>query len=74
MAEASDQYVMSTLTAVPPDSQQLWQQYRLEVAAADQAIALAAPALPAKRRWGLSSNAQSCGSVRAGASPPVSRR
>jgi hypothetical protein len=44
VAEASDQYVTSALIAVPPDYQQRWQQYRLEVTAGNQAMAVAAPA------------------------------
>jgi hypothetical protein len=44
VAEASDQYVTSALITVPPDYQQHWSQYRLEVAAGNQAMAVAAPA------------------------------
>jgi len=44
VAEASDQYVTSALITVPPEYQQHWSQYRLEVAAGEQRMALAAPA------------------------------
>ena len=44
VAEASDQYVTSALITVPPEYQQHWSQYRLEVAAGGQRMALAAPA------------------------------
>jgi hypothetical protein len=42
--EASDQYVTSALITVPPEYEQHWSQYRLEVAAGGQRMALAAPA------------------------------
>ena len=44
VAEASDQYVTSALITAPPDYQQHWSQYRLEVAAGGQRMAVAAPA------------------------------
>jgi hypothetical protein len=44
VAEASDQYVTSALIPAPPDYQQHWSQYRLEVAAGNQRMAVAAPA------------------------------
>ena len=44
VAEASDQYVTSALITVPSEYQQYWSQYRLEVAAGGQGMALAAPA------------------------------
>jgi hypothetical protein len=44
VAEASDQYVTSALITAPPDYQQHWSQYRLEVAAGSQRMAVAAPA------------------------------
>lgn len=44
VAEASDQYITSALIALPPDYQQHWSQYRLEAAAGNQAMAVAAPA------------------------------
>jgi hypothetical protein len=44
VAEASDQYVTSALITVPPDYQQQWSKYRLEVAAGNQPMGVAAPA------------------------------
>ena len=44
VAEASDQYVTSALITVPPEYQEHWSQYRLEVAAGGQRMAVAAPA------------------------------
>jgi hypothetical protein len=44
VAEASDQYVTSALITAPPDYGQNWSQYRLEVAAGNQAMTVAAPA------------------------------
>jgi hypothetical protein len=44
VAEASDQFVTSALIAAPPDYQQHWSQYRLEVAAGNQRMAVPAPA------------------------------
>jgi len=44
VAEASDQYVTSALINVPPDYQQHCAQYRLDVAAGNQRMAVAAPA------------------------------
>jgi hypothetical protein len=44
VAEASDQFVTSALITVPPDYQQHWPQYRLEVTAGNQAMGVAAPA------------------------------
>jgi len=44
VAEASDQYITSALITVPPDYQQHWSLYRLEVAAGGQRMAVAAPA------------------------------
>ena len=43
VAEASDQYVTSALITVPPEYQQHWSQYRLELAAGGQRMAVAAP-------------------------------
>jgi hypothetical protein len=44
VAEASDQYVTSALISVPPEYQERWSQYRLELAAGGQRMAVAAPA------------------------------
>lgn len=44
VAEASDQYVTSALIPAPPDYAQRWSQYRVEVAAGSQNVAIAAPA------------------------------
>jgi hypothetical protein len=44
VAEASDQFVTSALITVPPEYQQHWSQYRLELAAGAQRMAVAAPA------------------------------
>ena len=44
VAEASDQYITSALITVPPDYQQHWSLYRLELAAGGQPMAVAAPA------------------------------
>ncbi len=44
VAEASDQYVTSALIALPPDYSQNWTQYRVEVAAGNQRLAVPAPA------------------------------
>jgi hypothetical protein len=44
VAEASDQFLTSALITVPPDYAQHWTQYRLEVAAGNQRMAVAAPA------------------------------
>jgi hypothetical protein len=44
VAEASDQYVTSALIPVPAEYQQHWSQYRLELAAGGQRMAVAAPA------------------------------
>jgi hypothetical protein len=44
VSEVSDQYVTSALITVPPDYQQHWSQYRLELATGAQRMALAAPA------------------------------
>jgi hypothetical protein len=44
VAEASDQFVTSALITVPPEYQQDWPHYRLEVAAGAQVMAVAVPA------------------------------
>src|SRR5690242_3890391 len=44
VAEASDQFVTSALITAPPDYAQHWTQYRLEVAAGNQRMAVTAPA------------------------------
>ncbi len=44
VAEVSDQFVTSALINTPPDYQQNWTQYRLDVAAGNQRMAVAAPA------------------------------
>jgi hypothetical protein len=44
VAEVSDQYVTSALISLPPDYQQHWSLYRLELAAGGQRMAVAAPA------------------------------
>jgi hypothetical protein len=44
VAEASDQYVTSALITAPPDYLRNWAQYRLEVAAGGQRMAVAPPA------------------------------
>ncbi len=46
VAEASDQFVTSALITVPPDYQQDWPHYRLEVAAGNVMTGVAAPAPP----------------------------
>lgn len=46
VAEASDQYVTSALITVPPDYEQDWPRYRLEVAAGNMMTGVAAPAPP----------------------------
>jgi hypothetical protein len=43
-AEISDQFVASSMITAPPDYAQHWMQYRLEVDAGNQRLAIAAPA------------------------------
>jgi hypothetical protein len=44
VAEASDQFITSALITAPPDYAEHWMQYRLEVGAGNQRMAVAAPA------------------------------
>ena len=51
VAEASDQYVTSALITVPPEYQEHWSQYRLEVAAGGQRMAVPLRLLEASPDW-----------------------